>query len=178
MNINCLRYINVVHFRKKSSAKNKYYFKIEDECLNTVDIYKYFGPNFYEYLTFDLGVTNNICLKGGRPLGACLSRFKALKDVGFITFTKLCITAWLTMYMWLLLCTLGAHLISRIRKITKSCHQVFSWAWATDSHLGNAGGDGMVESYYKTLIRPIDYTAMEQDRPARSRKIAIYCRPI
>ena len=36
----------------------------------------------------------------------------------------------------------------------------------------------MVESYYKTLIRPIDYTAMEQASPARLRKIAIYCRPI
>ena len=57
-------------------------------CLNTVDRYKYLGLIFDEYPTFDLGV-NDLCLKGGRALGSCISRFKALKDVGFITFTKL-----------------------------------------------------------------------------------------
>ena len=57
-------------------------------CLNTVDRYKYLGLIFDEYLTFDLGVYD-LCLKGGRALAACISRFKALKDVGFITFTKL-----------------------------------------------------------------------------------------
>ena len=113
--------------------------------LNTVDRYKYLGLIFDEYLTFDLGV-NDLCLKGVRALSACISRFKALKDVGFIISTKLynCIVNPVCDYfsaLW------GAHLISRIRKITKSCHQVFSWAWATDSHFGNAGGDRLVESY-------------------------------
>ena len=87
MNINCLK-SNVVHFRKTRSANSKYSFKLGDVCLTTVDRYKYHGLIFNEYLTFDLGV-NDLCLKGGRALAACISRFKALKDVGFITFTKL-----------------------------------------------------------------------------------------
>ena len=32
---------------------------------------------------------NDLCLKGGRALAACISRFKALKDVGNKTLTKL-----------------------------------------------------------------------------------------
>ena len=44
-------------------------------CLNTVDRYKYLGLIFDEYLTFDFGV-NDVCLKGGRALAACISRFK------------------------------------------------------------------------------------------------------
>ena len=89
MNINCLK-SNVVHFRKTRSAKSKskYSFKLGDMCLNTVERYKYLGLIFDEYLTFDLEV-NDLCLKGGRALAACISRFKDLKDVGFITFTKL-----------------------------------------------------------------------------------------
>ena len=83
----CLK-SNVVHFRKTRSAKSKYTFKLGDVCLGTVDRYKYLGLIFDEYLTFDLGV-NDLCLKGGRALAACISRFKAFKDVGFITFTKL-----------------------------------------------------------------------------------------
>ena len=79
---------NVVHFRKKRSAKSKYSFKLGDVCLNTVDRYQYLGLIFYEYLTFDFGV-NDLCLKDGRALCACISRFKALKNVRFITFTKL-----------------------------------------------------------------------------------------
>ena len=57
-------------------------------CLNIVDRYKYLGLIFDEYLTFDLGV-NDLCLKGGRTLAAFISKCKALKDAGFITFTKL-----------------------------------------------------------------------------------------
>ena len=79
---------NSPRLRKKISAKNKYSFKLENVCLNTVDRYKYLGLFFDEYLTFYSG-EKDLCLKDGRAFGACISRFKALKDVGFITFTKL-----------------------------------------------------------------------------------------
>ena len=37
------------------------------------------------------------------------------------------------------------------QKNYKSCHRVFSRAWATDSHLGNAGGDGLVDTARHSL---------------------------
>ncbi len=56
--------------------------------LNIVDKYKYLGTILNEHL--DFSVTSSV-LSGvaGRALGAVISEFKWLKNVGFNTFDKM-----------------------------------------------------------------------------------------
>ncbi len=90
---------NVVHFRKKRS-KTIFEFIFDNTVSNIVDRYKYIGTilnqgpirRLNEHL--DFSVTCSI-LSGaaGRKLGAVISKFKGLTNVGFNTFDKMCHTS-------------------------------------------------------------------------------------
>ena len=87
MNVNYLK-SKVVHFRKIRVPLTKYIFTLHNNNIEIVHTYKYLGLVFDDHLNFQAGI-NELCSKAGRALGACISKFRALKDVGFITYSKL-----------------------------------------------------------------------------------------
>ena len=66
----CLLTLNII---TNVSRKNIYFFSY------TVQKYKYLGLILEEHLDFKASI-NELCSKGGRALGACISKFKTLKD--------------------------------------------------------------------------------------------------
>ncbi len=78
----------VMHFRKINQVQSETIFKYGDAELEKVTSYKYLGVILDENLAY------SSCIKalsdsGGRALGAIISKFKALKNVGFKTFETL-----------------------------------------------------------------------------------------
>ena len=56
--------------------------------LEIVDQYKYLGIILDEFIKFDKCV-KALSSAGGRALGAIITKFKSLEDVGYTTFKKL-----------------------------------------------------------------------------------------
>ncbi len=79
---------NVVHFRKIIRSKTIFEFMFDNTVLNIVDRYKYLSTILNEHLHFS--VTSSVPSgAAGRTLGAVISKFKWLKNVGFNTFDKM-----------------------------------------------------------------------------------------
>lgn len=78
----------VVHFRNKRKRATEHQFKLNDRVIERVEKYKYLGVYLDEYL--DMENTANILSEAaGRALGAVISKFQKLRDVGFRTYTSM-----------------------------------------------------------------------------------------
>lgn len=75
----------VVHFRKPNIPMTEHDFEYGENVLEKVACYKYLGIILDENLKYDL-CSSTLADSGGRALGAIISKFKALKNVGFRTF--------------------------------------------------------------------------------------------
>ncbi len=80
---------NIVHFRRKRKQWTTFKFKFENNSFNIVDRYKYLGAVLQENLDFKI-TEELLAGAAGRALGAIISKFKCLKNVGFNTFNKMC----------------------------------------------------------------------------------------
>ena len=79
---------NVVHFRKKGKSISGFEFVFDNTVLSIIDIYQYLGTVSNEHLDFT--VTSSILsAAAGRALGAVISKFKGLKNVGFNTLEEI-----------------------------------------------------------------------------------------
>jgi hypothetical protein len=78
----------VVHFRKKGTDMSNRIFHVNGTTLEIVQSYKYLGVLLDEYLTFE-NTMESLGTGGGRALGAIIAKFKALKNMGFNTYSKL-----------------------------------------------------------------------------------------
>ncbi len=63
-------------------------FTFDNSPLNVVNKYKYLGIILEEHLDFNL-TASVLANAAGRALGAVISKFKTLKNVGFSTFSKM-----------------------------------------------------------------------------------------
>ncbi len=79
---------NIVHFRRKRKQRTTFKFKFENNSLNIVDRYKYLEVVLQENLDFKI-TEELLAGASGRALGAIISKFKCLKNVGFNTFNKM-----------------------------------------------------------------------------------------
>jgi hypothetical protein len=78
----------IVHFRKPRSVITPIVFKVGDKALETVHQYKYLGVILNEHL--DYNVTADILAgAAGRALGAILTKFKLLNNMGYNTYSRL-----------------------------------------------------------------------------------------
>ena len=84
MSVNHLK-SKIVHFRKVRVSITDFSFTFQNKTVDIVQKYKYLGLILGEHLDFKASI-NELCSKGGRALGACISKFKTLKDVGYITY--------------------------------------------------------------------------------------------
>ena len=87
MSVNHLK-SKIVHFRKVRVSITDFSFTFQNKTVDIVQKYKYLGLILEEHLDFKASI-NEPCSKGGRALGACISKFKTLKDVGYITYKKI-----------------------------------------------------------------------------------------
>ena len=87
MSVNHLK-SKIVHFRKVRVSITDFLFTFQNKTVDIVQKYKYLGLILEEHLDFKASI-NELCSKGGRALGACISKFKTLKDVGYITYKKM-----------------------------------------------------------------------------------------
>ncbi len=79
---------NIVHFRRKWKQQTTFKFKFENNWLNIVDRYKYLWVVLQE--NRDFKITEEVLAgAAGRALGAIISEFECLKNVGFNTFSKM-----------------------------------------------------------------------------------------
>ena len=78
----------IVHFRKSKLPMTEYDFAYGDCTLEKVTSYKYLGIIMDDNLKFDI-CTKTLADSGGRALGAIISKFKSLKNVGFKTFENM-----------------------------------------------------------------------------------------
>ena len=78
----------IVHFRQPRQSKTQYGFHYGLSDIEIVSQYKYLGIIMDEYLKFDQ-CTTTLSNAGSRALGAIISKFKSLKDVGYNTFKHL-----------------------------------------------------------------------------------------
>ena len=76
----------IVHFRKVRVSITDFSFTSQNKTVDIVQ--KYLGLISGDHLDFKASI-NEICSQGGRALGACISKFKTLKDVGYITYKKI-----------------------------------------------------------------------------------------
>ena len=79
---------NVVHFRPTRQQKTNFNFKYGEHIINMASEYKYLGIIIDEHLKFDSCISA-LASAAGRALGAIISKFKELKNVGYHTYTKL-----------------------------------------------------------------------------------------
>ena len=89
MSVNHLK-SKIVHFRKVRVSITDFSFTFQNKTVDIVHKYKYLGLILEEHLDFKASI-NELCSKGGRALGAWISKFKTLKDVGYITYIKNCL---------------------------------------------------------------------------------------
>lgn len=75
----------IIHFRKSNVPLTNAKFQFGTCELEKVSHYKYLGVLLDENLNF-LQCTKALADSGGRALGAIISKFKSLKNVGFNTF--------------------------------------------------------------------------------------------
>ncbi len=79
---------NIAHFGRKRKQRTTFKFKFGNNSLNIVDIYKYLGVVLQENLDFK--ITEEVLAgAASRALGATISKFKCLKNIGFNTFNKM-----------------------------------------------------------------------------------------
>ena len=69
----------IVHFRKVRVSITDFSFTLQNNTVDIVQKYKYLGLISEEHLYFKASI-NELCSKGGRALGACISKFKTLKE--------------------------------------------------------------------------------------------------
>ena len=78
----------IVHFRKKTEPVTIHEFTYGDQVLEKVSKYKYLGIIMDEHLKYDC-CSKALADSGGRALGAIISKFKSLKNVGYCTFENM-----------------------------------------------------------------------------------------
>ncbi len=78
----------VVHFRKPQQPRSQYVFKYGIDVPEIVDKYKYLGTVLNEYLNYNV-TADVLAGAGGRALGAIISQFSNLRNIGYTTFSKL-----------------------------------------------------------------------------------------
>ena len=79
---------DVIQFRNKNRVKSGFNFQFDGVALNIVEKYKYLGTVFSEHLDYDV-TSSMLAGAAGRALGGVISKFKALKNVGYHTFYKM-----------------------------------------------------------------------------------------
>ncbi len=77
-----------MHFRNKRKKKTNFNFKFDTVSLDIVEKYKYLGHMFNEHLDFNV-ISTVLAGAVGRALGSVISKFKALKNIGYNTFFKM-----------------------------------------------------------------------------------------
>ena len=78
----------VIHFRPKTSERTNATFHAENANLDFIDVYKYLGVYFNQYLDFS-DHANILAESGGRALGSIINRYKRNKFIAFSTYAKL-----------------------------------------------------------------------------------------
>ena len=78
----------IVHFRYHKQRQTNSHFIYGGETLEIVKEYKYLGIILDEYLNFNT-CSKSLADSGGRALGAIISKFKYMKDVGFMSYSKM-----------------------------------------------------------------------------------------
>ena len=94
MAINCNK-TKILHFRNKRNIKTKFNFQIGENAIEIENKYKYLGVVFNEFLDYNM-TDLAFAQAGGRALGSIINKFKALKDMGYKTYSKLwdtCVTS-------------------------------------------------------------------------------------
>ena len=79
---------NVVHFIAKRRKLSQCKFYYGTNCIDYVCKYKYLGVVFHEHMDF-IECANHPTDAAGRALGAVINKFRKLKNIRFLTFTKL-----------------------------------------------------------------------------------------
>jgi hypothetical protein len=78
----------IMHFRKTCKTRSVYEFHIGSTVLEYVHEYKYLGLVINEHLNYV--TTSDVLVKAaGRALGACISKFKSLKNMEYKTYTTI-----------------------------------------------------------------------------------------
>jgi hypothetical protein len=77
----------VTHFRKQGTPPSNSEFKLGNAKLEYVEKYKYLGVIFDEFLTFEQH-TQAMAESGGSALGAIITKYKKLENMGYDTYTK------------------------------------------------------------------------------------------
>ena len=75
-------------FGKKKKKVSEYLFHFRDKNIEIVSHYKYLGLTLTEYLELK-HCAQGLSEAGGRALGGIIANFKAFKNIGFSTFSKL-----------------------------------------------------------------------------------------
>ena len=79
---------NVFHFRAKRRKLSQCKFYYGTNVFVYVCKYKYLGVVFHEHKGF-IECANHLANDADRALGAVISKFRKLKNIRFLTFTKL-----------------------------------------------------------------------------------------
>ncbi len=79
---------NLLQFMKRKRGKTVFEFMFDNTESNIVDRYKYLGTILNEHLDF-LVKSSVLSEAADRALGAVISKFKGLTNVGFNTFDKM-----------------------------------------------------------------------------------------
>ena len=79
---------NIIHFRNSRTRLTEFRFKYGLQNLETCKSYKYLGIYLDEHLNFTK-CTELLSESASRALGSIISKFKSMKDTGYVTYTKL-----------------------------------------------------------------------------------------
>ena len=78
----------IVHFRKRVREQSSFEFKVGSQQLHIVNEYKYLGVKLNEFLDVDK-MCESLAVGGGRALGSINSKFRTIKNMGIVTYSKL-----------------------------------------------------------------------------------------
>ena len=65
----------IVHFRNCRKCPTEFIFKMNENVLDKVEVYKYLGVYFHENMKFDIHA-DKMANSGSRALGSVISKFK------------------------------------------------------------------------------------------------------
>ncbi len=77
-----------MHFRNNRKKTTNFNFKFDRVSFHIVEKYKYLGNIFNEHLDFKV-ISTVLAGAAGRALESVISKFKALKNIGYNTFFKM-----------------------------------------------------------------------------------------
>ena len=85
----------IMHFRNARIKRSDFEFKLDNNVLEYVQDYKYLGLLLNEHMKYN-NAAEMLSKAAGRALGACISKFKMLKNMGLQTYTTMyqtCVTS-------------------------------------------------------------------------------------